>query len=80
MDIVRKAQKEIDLPNVRCVDAYGLQLEPDGLHLTTAAQARLGPMLAESFLKITAPLPVQSSGGDKRLSHFLVDLLGRWFR
>ncbi|KAL8494514.1 hypothetical protein ACS0TY_025355 [Phlomoides rotata] len=80
VDVIRKAQKEIKLPNVRCVDAYGLQPEPDGLHLTTAAQTRLGPMLADSFLKITAPLPVQSSGGAKRFSHFFLDILVRWFR
>ncbi|RVW40493.1 putative carbohydrate esterase [Vitis vinifera] len=28
----------VDLPNVTCVDAMGLPLEPDGIHLTTPAQ------------------------------------------
>lgn len=59
VDVIRKAQMEIKVPNVKIVDAMGLQLQPDGLHLTTAAQVRLGPMLADAFLKITAPLPVQ---------------------
>ncbi|KAG4998481.1 hypothetical protein JHK85_029920 [Glycine max] len=30
---VREAQKVIDLPNVICVDAKGLQLKEDNLHL-----------------------------------------------
>ncbi|KAL7116988.1 hypothetical protein ACP275_03G042400 [Erythranthe tilingii] len=61
VDIVRKAQLEIELPNVRCVDAKGLPLEPDGLHLSTAGQVQLGRMLADAFLQIMAPLPVPSS-------------------
>lgn len=51
IEIVRKAQLSSDLPNVRCVDAMGLPLEPDGLHLTTPAQVRLGEMMADAFLQ-----------------------------
>ncbi|KAJ4734259.1 hypothetical protein LUZ62_018158 [Rhynchospora pubera] len=40
--IVRKAQKEIRLPNVKYVDALGLKLESDHLHLTTQSQVQLG--------------------------------------
>ncbi|KAK7269875.1 hypothetical protein RIF29_22656 [Crotalaria pallida] len=47
---VREAQKAIDLPNVICVDAKGLQLKEDNLHLTTEAQVLLGQMLAEAYL------------------------------
>ncbi|KAK7343480.1 hypothetical protein VNO77_12254 [Canavalia gladiata] len=47
---VREAQKGIDLPNVICVDAKGLQLQQDNLHLTTGAQVQLGHMLAEAYL------------------------------
>ncbi|XP_019429153.1 PREDICTED: probable carbohydrate esterase At4g34215 [Lupinus angustifolius] len=47
---VREAQKSIDLPNVICVDAKGLQLKEDNLHLTTEAQVQLGQMLAEAYL------------------------------
>ncbi|KAL8490098.1 hypothetical protein ACS0TY_025357 [Phlomoides rotata] len=72
VDIIRKAQMEIEVPNVRIVDAMGLQLQPDELHLTTAAQVRLGPMLADAFLKITAPLPVQSSNAAKRFNNFFL--------
>ncbi|XP_042508586.1 probable carbohydrate esterase At4g34215 [Macadamia integrifolia] len=48
--IVRRGQLGIDQPNVVSVDAMGLPLEEDGLHLTTAAQVRLGQMLANAFL------------------------------
>lgn len=79
VDVIRKAQLGIRLPNVRCVDAMGLELEPDGLHLSSAAQVRLGRMLADGFLQITAPLPVKSSA-PTRLRSFFLDFLIRWFR
>ncbi|KAJ1269844.1 hypothetical protein BS78_06G009000 [Paspalum vaginatum] len=41
-DIVREAQKNIELPNVVLVDAMGLPLRDDQLHLSTEAQLRLG--------------------------------------
>ncbi|XP_077211610.1 putative carbohydrate esterase At4g34215 [Tasmannia lanceolata] len=47
---VRTAQMGINLPNVSWVDAKGLQLEEDQLHLTTDAQVELGKMLADAFL------------------------------
>ncbi|KAI3922411.1 hypothetical protein MKX01_006100 [Papaver californicum] len=50
---VRKAQLEIDLPNVWTIDADGLPIGPDGLHLTTEAQVRLGQMLADAFFTRT---------------------------
>ncbi|KNA05492.1 hypothetical protein SOVF_189720 [Spinacia oleracea] len=50
VETVREAQLGIQLPNVKCVDAKGLQLNPDNLHLTTMAQVHLGLMLALSFL------------------------------
>ena len=50
METVRDAQKSIDLPNVVCVDAIGLPLGPDNLHLTTQAQVQLGHMLADAYL------------------------------
>ncbi|KAK3007695.1 hypothetical protein RJ639_013304 [Escallonia herrerae] len=60
VEIVRTAQLGLDLPNVRCIDAKGLQLQPDGLHLSTPAQVRLGEMLADTFLQ-TMPSPIQNS-------------------
>ncbi|KAI9201787.1 hypothetical protein LWI28_029260 [Acer negundo] len=51
IDIVREAQLQNDLLNVRTVDARGLPLEPDVLHLTTPAQVRLGEMMAAAFLQ-----------------------------
>ncbi|KAJ0986755.1 hypothetical protein J5N97_005111 [Dioscorea zingiberensis] len=48
---VREAQLELDLPNVVCVDAKGLPLNEDHLHLNTEAQVKLGNMLAEAYIK-----------------------------
>lgn len=50
IEIVREAQKGIDLPNVVCVDAKGLKLKEDNLHLTIEAQVQLGQMLADAYL------------------------------
>ncbi|XP_057965226.1 probable carbohydrate esterase At4g34215 [Malania oleifera] len=50
MERVREAQRGIDLPNVVCVDAKGLPLAEDHLHLTTEAQVQLGLMLAHAYL------------------------------
>lgn len=47
---VRKAQLEMDIPNVKSVDAKGLRLQADNLHLTTASEVQLGLMLAQAFL------------------------------
>ncbi|KAK2631676.1 hypothetical protein EUGRSUZ_L02594 [Eucalyptus grandis] len=49
VDTVRSAQLGITLPNVKCVDAKGLDLKTDHLHLTTTSQVRLGSMLADAF-------------------------------
>ncbi|KAA8537796.1 hypothetical protein F0562_027624 [Nyssa sinensis] len=59
VETVRQAQLGINLPNVMCVDAKGLPLEPDNLHLSTPAQVRLGEMLADAFLQ-TIPTPIQN--------------------
>ncbi|KAF8023136.1 hypothetical protein BT93_F0591 [Corymbia citriodora subsp. variegata] len=50
VDTVRSAQLGITLPNVKSVDAKGLDLKTDHLHLTTTSQVRLGSMLADAFL------------------------------
>ena len=51
IEIVREAQLDMDLLNLRTVDAKGLPLEPDGLHLTTPAQVDLGQKMADAFLQ-----------------------------
>lgn len=51
LEKVREAQQRINIPNVVCVDAKGLQLKHDNLHLTTQSQVKLGQMLAEAYLK-----------------------------
>lgn len=48
---VREAQLGIDLPNVVCVDAKGLPLNDDNLHLSTEAQVLLGQKLADAYIK-----------------------------
>lgn len=75
VDIVRKAQLENELPGVTSVDAKGLKLEPDGLHLSTAAQVELGEMLADASLRIMGPPPAHSSSPAKSRYFFF-----RWFR
>ncbi|GAV70474.1 DUF303 domain-containing protein [Cephalotus follicularis] len=57
INIVREAQLGIDLLDVHCVEAKGLPLEPDGLHLTTQAQVRLGGLLADAFME-SMPSPM----------------------
>ncbi|KAK1422203.1 hypothetical protein QVD17_25162 [Tagetes erecta] len=58
VETVRKAQLGIKLHNVSYVDAKGLPLLQDKLHLSTPAQVRLGKMLADAFLTqqhVTSP-------------------------
>jgi Carbohydrate esterase, sialic acid-specific acetylesterase len=43
-------QLGLNLPNLVCVDAMGLQLNSDHLHLTTNSQVKLGKMLAEAYI------------------------------
>jgi hypothetical protein len=51
---VREAQKSVKLPNVILVDAIGLPLRDDQLHLSTEAQLQLGDMLAQAYLKFNS--------------------------
>ncbi|KAK1358926.1 Carbohydrate esterase [Heracleum sosnowskyi] len=50
MEKIREIQKAIDVENVVCVDAKGLELKEDHLHLTTEACVELGQMLANAYL------------------------------
>lgn len=50
VDVVRKGQLGVKLGNVECVDAKGLRLKEDDLHLTTISEVHLGIKLARSFL------------------------------
>ncbi|XP_009586847.1 putative carbohydrate esterase At4g34215 [Nicotiana tabacum] len=49
---VRATQLAINVPNVVKIDAKGLELGPDGIHLTTPAQVQLGHMFAHAFLSL----------------------------
>ncbi|KAK1682200.1 hypothetical protein QYE76_043048 [Lolium multiflorum] len=46
---VRNAQLSINLPNVVTVDALGLALNEDHLHLRTESQVKLGESLAQAY-------------------------------
>lgn len=50
MEKIREIQKEIDVKNVVCVDAKGLELTEDKMHLVTEACVELGQMLAQAYL------------------------------
>ncbi|XP_074348578.1 putative carbohydrate esterase At4g34215 [Apium graveolens] len=50
LEEIREIQKAIDVQNVVCVDAKGLELKEDKLHLTTEACVELGQMLAHAYL------------------------------
>ncbi|KAK1558551.1 hypothetical protein Q3G72_003653 [Acer saccharum] len=52
---VREAQVGMKVSNVVCVDAKGLQLKEDHLHLTTESQVQLGHMLAQAYFNHFAP-------------------------
>jgi len=64
IEIVRQAQLGIDLLNLKTVDAKGLPLQPDGLHLSTPAQVDLGKMMANAFLQF-----VPSSSQNPKMDH-----------
>ncbi|KAK4542229.1 hypothetical protein RGQ29_009149 [Quercus rubra] len=77
-EIVREAQMGIDLMNLRTIDAKDLPLEPDNLHLTTAAQVQLGKMFADTFLKFLPSGPIVSpigSSAPRNSSNFVVNIL-----
>ncbi|EMS62388.1 hypothetical protein TRIUR3_19410 [Triticum urartu] len=50
LDLVRKQQRAVRMPNLKYVDAMGLPLANDITHLTTQAQVRLGKMLADAYI------------------------------
>ncbi|MQL78943.1 hypothetical protein Taro_011365 [Colocasia esculenta] len=49
LETVREAQRGVRLPNVAWVDAKGLPLEADQLHLSTPGEVMLGEMLAAAY-------------------------------
>ncbi|KAK6139025.1 hypothetical protein DH2020_027236 [Rehmannia glutinosa] len=51
-------ETQLAMEDIITVDAMGLPLQPDGLHLTTMAQVSLGNMLAHAFLTSYTPYRV----------------------
>lgn len=74
VEMLREAQLGMDLVNLRTVDAKGLSLEPDRLHLTTPSQVSLGKMLANAFLQ-SQPSSI-TSNALKTSPDFMTNLLG----
>ncbi|KAI6689072.1 hypothetical protein NL676_025900 [Syzygium grande] len=77
---VREAQLGLDLPNVRTIDAKGLPLVRDHIHLTTPAQVRLGQMLADAFLRFmphAASLASKASTRASACDIFIIPYLSR---
>ncbi|XP_004136956.1 probable carbohydrate esterase At4g34215 [Cucumis sativus] len=54
-DKVREAQLGMKMENLVCVDAMGLELQEDNLHLTTHSQVILGQMLVDAYFTHFAP-------------------------
>ncbi|XP_062025283.1 probable carbohydrate esterase At4g34215 isoform X1 [Rosa rugosa] len=78
IETIREAQMGIDLLNVRTVDAKGLTLEPDRLHLTTPSQVRLGEMLANAYFQLipsTISNNARRNGHPCLIIHFVIGLL-----
>lgn len=76
---VRRGQFGIDLVNVMIVDALGLPLEPDGLHLTTTSQVRLGGLLADAYRRFPShPLatPLTNAAPISRISTIFFPFVG----
>ncbi|XP_074264029.1 putative carbohydrate esterase At4g34215 [Silene latifolia] len=63
---VRQAQMAVNLLNLKTIDAKGLALEPDKLHLTTPAQVQLALKLADAFLEFL-PTQVQTTNPNNML-------------
>nr|XP_043637653.1 probable carbohydrate esterase At4g34215 [Erigeron canadensis] len=78
IEMVRESQLGMDLVNLRTIDAKGLVLETDGLHLTTPSQVSLGKMLANGFLQ-TQPSSIVSTASitsQNSLMNLLAGFLG----
>ena len=60
VDQVRRAQQELDMPNVVMVDCDGLAKHRDGIHYNAAGQVELGQRFAAALIKLIVPVsPVE---------------------
>lgn len=58
---INALQRQIELPSLATVDATGLQLQQDGVHLTTEAQKELAQRLFNTFQQLTSAAPLQDT-------------------
>ena len=56
-DRINALQRQIKLPSLATVDAAGLELQQDGVHLTTQAQRELAHSICEAFMSLTTSTP-----------------------
>lgn len=56
-DEINSLQQRMDLPMLTTVDAAGLELQQDGVHLTTAAQAELAQRLFTAYQQLITTTP-----------------------
>lgn len=54
LEEVRRAQMAVNLPGVFYVDAKGLPLLQDNIHLNMHSQVQIGKMLADSYMNHVA--------------------------
>jgi hypothetical protein len=54
---INALQRQIQLPSLATVDATGLELQEDGVHLTTDAQKALSHRIFNAFQKLTDATP-----------------------
>jgi hypothetical protein len=52
---INALQRSLQLPRLATVDARGLQLQEDGMHLTASAQHQLGARLCTTYLGLVNP-------------------------
>ncbi|KAL3690387.1 hypothetical protein R1sor_016696 [Riccia sorocarpa] len=50
LEEVRNAQSSVRVPGVYTIDALGLALNPDNIHLTTLSETKVGTDLAEKYV------------------------------
>lgn len=58
---INSLQRQIELPSLATVDATGLELQQDGVHLTTEAQQKLSRSMFKAFLQLTSATPLQGT-------------------
>ncbi|CAI9115857.1 OLC1v1016864C1 [Oldenlandia corymbosa var. corymbosa] len=79
IDTIRQAQLGFKLPNVRCIDAKGLQLKSDDLHLTAESEgSKIWRMVKQSLLDMFTEQLLDNEGETMTVSNY--DVPGNYGR